>query len=54
MEGVVVAKGQTQLAKAIQGALTRMVQDGTYMSILQKWGVQGLAVKKITYDTPSF
>ena len=54
LEGVVVAKGQTQLAKAIQDALTRMVQDGTYMSILRKWGVQGLAVKKITYDTPSF
>jgi len=54
LEGVVVPKGQPQLAKAIQDALTRMLQDGTYMSILEKWGVQGLAVKKITYDTPSF
>jgi len=31
-----------------------MLQDGTYMSILEKWGVQRLAVKKVTYDTPSF
>jgi len=54
LEGVVVPKDQPQLAKAIQEALTRMLQDGTYMSILEKWGVQGLAVKKITYDTPSF
>ena len=54
LEGAVVPKGQPQLAKAIQDALTRMLQDGTYMSILEKWGVQGLAVKKITYDTPSF
>jgi polar amino acid transport system substrate-binding protein len=54
VEGVVVPKDQPQLATAIQDALTRMLQDGTYMSILEKWGVQGLAVKKITYDTPSF
>jgi len=54
LEGVVVPKDQPQLAKAIQEALTRMLQDGTYMSILEKWGVQGLAVKKVTYDTPSF
>ena len=54
LEGVVVPKGEPQLAKAIQDALTRMLQDGTYMSILRTWGVRGLAVKKITYDTPSF
>jgi len=53
VEGVVVPKDQPQLATAIQDALTRMLQDGTYISILEKWGVQGLAAKKITYDTPS-
>jgi polar amino acid transport system substrate-binding protein len=54
LEGVVVPKAQPRLAKAIQDALTRMLHNGTYMSILRKWGVEGLAVKKITYDTPSF
>jgi ABC-type amino acid transport substrate-binding protein len=54
LEGLAMPKGQPQLAKAIQHALARMVQDRTYLSILDRWGVQGLAVKKITYDTPSF
>jgi len=54
LEGVVVPKGVPQLAEAIRDALTRMLQDGTYLSILKTWGVQGLAVKEITYDTPSF
>lgn len=52
--GVVVPKDQPQLATAIQDALTTMLKNGTYASILSKWGVSQLAVKKITYDTPSF
>ena len=31
-----------------------MLQNGTYASILKKWGVSLLAVEKITYDTHSF
>jgi len=52
--GVVTPKDQPQLAKAIQDALATMLQNGTYASILKKWGVSLLAVEKITYDTPSF
>jgi polar amino acid transport system substrate-binding protein len=52
--GVVVPKDQPRLAKAIKDALTRMLQDGAYQAILKKWGVSLLAVKKISYDTPSY
>lgn len=37
--GVVVPKG-SELAKAVQGAVTSLMADGTYKAILEKWGVQ--------------
>lgn len=52
--GVVVPKDQQQLSKAIQDALATLLKNGTYTAILNKWGVSQLAVKKITFDTPSF
>jgi polar amino acid transport system substrate-binding protein len=52
--GVVVPKGDRQLSKAIQDALTTLHNNGTYAAILKKWGVSQLAVSKITFDTPSF
>ncbi len=42
--GMAVAKGST-LAKAISLALTAMYKDGTYMAILNKWGVSAGAIK---------
>jgi polar amino acid transport system substrate-binding protein len=53
LEGVVVAKGQTQLEKALQTAFNTLIQNGTYGKILKKWDIPGLAVKKATIDTPS-
>ncbi|MER5864092.1 ABC transporter substrate-binding protein [Kitasatospora sp. NPDC002040] len=43
--GVVVAKG-SDLTKAVQGAITALIADGTYKSILSKWGVEAGAVDK--------
>ncbi|MEV4556043.1 ABC transporter substrate-binding protein [Kitasatospora sp. NPDC049285] len=41
--GIVVAKG-SDLTKAVQGAVTALIADGTYKSILDKWGVSAGAV----------
>ncbi len=43
--GVVVAKG-SPLTPAIQGAIQSLIDDGTYKSILQKWGVEAGAITK--------
>jgi len=52
--GVVVPKTDRQLSKAIQDALTTLQKNGTYSAVLAKWGVSQLAIKKITFDTPSY
>jgi polar amino acid transport system substrate-binding protein len=52
--GVVVPKADRQLSKAIQAALTTLQNNGSYARILAKWGVTQLAVKQITFDTPSY
>jgi polar amino acid transport system substrate-binding protein len=43
--GVVVAKG-SELTKAVQGAIQALIADGTYKSILSKWGVEAGAIDK--------
>ncbi|SHL45056.1 polar amino acid transport system substrate-binding protein [Pseudonocardia thermophila] len=42
--GIVIAKNQPDYAKAIQGAVTALMADGTYQAILDKWGVADGAV----------
>ncbi len=44
--GYVVPKDQTQFAQAIASAVDSLIKDGTYVKILQKWGVQQGAVTK--------
>ncbi len=44
--GYAVPKGQGEYTKAIQGALQKLIDDGTYLQILSKWGVQSGAVTK--------
>jgi polar amino acid transport system substrate-binding protein len=44
--GVVVPKGQTQLEKALATAFNTIIANGTYASILKKWNVAALGVKK--------
>jgi len=43
--GIVVPKGQSDYAKAVQGAVQKLIDSGAYSTILQKWAVQAGAVK---------
>ncbi len=42
--GIVLNKGQTDFAQAVQGAVQSLMQDGTYLSILDKYGVTNGAI----------
>ena len=42
--GYVVDKDQTEFAQAIADAVKALITDGTYKTILEKWGVQGGAI----------
>ena len=42
--GYVVKKEDKDFADAVQGAVDSLIKDGTYKSILEKWGVQAGAV----------
>ncbi|MFE7407339.1 ABC transporter substrate-binding protein [Isoptericola sp. NPDC057559] len=44
--GVVVAKDDTQLAEAIQGALQKLMDDGTIKAIADSWGSGDAALDK--------
>lgn len=45
LEGIVVRKGDTRTAKAVQAAVQKLIDDGTYMKILRNWGSEVGAVK---------
>jgi polar amino acid transport system substrate-binding protein len=40
----VIQKDQTEFAQAVADAVKALITDGTYKSILEKWGVQGGAI----------
>ncbi|MFE2726879.1 ABC transporter substrate-binding protein [Kitasatospora sp. NPDC059327] len=42
--GIAIPKGDGRLAEAVQGALKGLINDGTYVQILTKWGVQSGAL----------
>jgi polar amino acid transport system substrate-binding protein len=42
--GYVIKKEQTDFADAVSGAVKALIADGTYPTILKKWGVEGGAV----------
>ncbi|GAA3430521.1 ABC transporter substrate-binding protein [Kutzneria kofuensis] len=44
--GIGVAKNKGDFAKAVQGAVQAMMDDGTYKKILDKWGVGSGAITK--------
>ncbi|QZT64257.1 ABC transporter substrate-binding protein [Mycolicibacterium austroafricanum] len=46
--GVMVLKGNTQLAETIRAALQELMDDGTYAEILDKYDVPDLAVPEAT------
>jgi polar amino acid transport system substrate-binding protein len=39
--GYAVAKDQTEFAQAIAGAVKSLIDDGSYETVLKKWGVEG-------------
>jgi polar amino acid transport system substrate-binding protein len=42
--GYVITKDQTEFAQAIADAVSALISDGTYTTILEKWGVQAGAI----------
>lgn len=44
--GMVIAKDNTELQDALLAALQEVVDDGTYMEILEKWGMTSLALEE--------
>ncbi|MDE5641116.1 MAG: ABC transporter substrate-binding protein [Bifidobacterium castoris] len=45
-QGIVVKKGDKQMAEAVRKAMQHLMDDGTYEAILEEWGVQGGAIDK--------
>lgn len=43
-QGIVVAKDDMDTAKAVQAAMQKLIDDGTYMKILKAWGVESGAI----------
>ncbi len=39
IEGIVVRKGDTSMLNAVKSAFDQLKQDGTYHSLIQKWGL---------------
>ena len=43
-QGIAIKKGDTQMDEAVQKAVTKLMEDGTYSKILKQWGVESGAV----------
>jgi polar amino acid transport system substrate-binding protein len=48
--GYVIKKEQTDFAEAVAGALKALISDGTYKTILTKWGVDAGAIDNPTVN----
>ena len=51
-QGIAIKKGDQQMDEALQKALQKLIDDGTYMKILKYWGVQDGAISKPEINTP--
>ncbi len=49
--GLAVKKG-SPLAKPLQAAINKLIEDGTYARILRKWGTQGSAIPESRINPP--
>ena len=47
LNGIPVAKADMELTELVADALTALVKDGTYGSILEAWGMRGVGIQKI-------
>ncbi len=45
-QGIVIAKDDMDTAKAVQAAMQKLIDNGTYMKILKAWGVESGAIDK--------
>ena len=45
-EAVAIKKGDSDTAKAVQAALQKLMDDGTYMKVLKHWGVENGSIDK--------
>ncbi|NMN01240.1 ABC transporter substrate-binding protein [Bifidobacterium sp. DSM 109958] len=45
-QGIAIKKGDTAMDEAVQKAVTKLMDDGTYMNILKHWGVESGALDK--------
>ena len=45
-EGIAIQKGNTEMDAAVQKAVQKLMDDGTYMKILKNWGVESGALDK--------
>jgi polar amino acid transport system substrate-binding protein len=50
LSGIVVAKDNDALAKALKMALQGMIDDGSYKRLLAKWGVASQAIQRATVN----
>lgn len=48
--GLGVDNSNEELAKAIQAALQELIDNGTYLEILEAWSVEGMAVEEATIN----
>jgi polar amino acid transport system substrate-binding protein len=48
--GIAVAKGNAELRDDVNAALERLIADGTYQQLLDKWGLGNLAIDEITIN----
>ena len=51
--GIAISKTETGLRDAVQKAMEQLVADGTYDTILKKWGISQGALKTITVNAGS-
>ncbi|RXR22719.1 ABC transporter substrate-binding protein [Oerskovia turbata] len=52
-QGIVTAKADTELAAAIQAALTVLMEDGTFTDILASWGNEEGALDEAVVNPPA-
>ena len=52
-EGISVTKNHTGLRDAVKAALQSMMDDGTYTTILTKWGIQSGGITSTASATPA-
>lgn len=50
LTGLGVSKANPELTKAIASGLQAMIDDGTYLAILKKWGLEDSAIKQVTIN----